>query len=68
MHGLPETIVADNGCSFISEEFQYFCGVDEIQLITSLPYHSSTNGLAGRAVPTVSKVKRIVGGTLKSKL
>lgn len=68
-HGLPRTIVTDNGASFTSSEFQRFCRSNGIQHLTSSPYHPSTNGLAERAVQTFKQgLKRMEGGTLQSKL
>ena len=49
-HGLPATIVSDNGSSFTSEEFHRFCKTNNIKHIRSAPRHPSTNGLAERAV------------------
>ena len=45
-HGLPQTIVSDNGPSFTSDEFMQANGIGHI---TSAPYHPSINGLAGIA-------------------
>lgn len=68
-HGLPRTIVSDNGRSFVSEEFQSFCRVNGIRHVTSAPYHPATNGLAERAVQSFKQgLQRLQGGTLQSKL
>ena len=50
--GLPEQLVADNGPSFTSEEFQQFMRNNRVHHIMTSPYHPSSNGLAERAVQT----------------
>ena len=49
-HGLPETIVSDNGSSFVSDEFETFLMSNGIAHVVSSPYHPATNGLAEKAV------------------
>ncbi len=44
--GVPETVVTDNGPSFVSEEFEGFLKKNGISHVTSAPYNSSSNGLA----------------------
>ena len=68
-HGLPRTIVSDNGPSFTSDEFKKFMQANGIRHITSAPYHPSTNGLAERAVQTVKQgLKQINGNSVEEKL
>ncbi len=52
-HGLPKTVVTDNGPSFTSAEFASFVKANGIRHITSAPYRPSTNGLAERGVQTM---------------
>ena len=67
--GLPETIVTDNGTSFISAEFEKFLRGNGIKHITSAPYHPATNGLAERAVQIVKRgLKKVKQGTLQSRI
>ena len=49
-HGLPRSIVSDNGSCFTSEEFKLFARTNGIRHIYSSLYHPASNGLAERAV------------------
>ena len=49
-HGLPDSIVSDNGTAFTSQEFSFICKANGIRHIRSAARHPSTNGLAERAV------------------
>lgn len=53
--GLPKTIVTDNGTAFKSEVFEKFCKINQIDHITSPPYHPQSNGAAERSVGIVKK-------------
>ena len=69
IHGLPRTIVSDNGPSFTSDEFKKFMQANGIRHITAAPSHPSTNGLAERAVQTVKQsLKQINGNSVEEKL
>ena len=68
-HGLPRSIVSDNGSCFTSEEFKLFEWTNEIRHIYSSPYHPASNGLAERAVQTVKNgLKKITEGNLEIRL
>ncbi|XP_055850620.1 uncharacterized protein K02A2.6-like [Episyrphus balteatus] len=42
--GYPESIKADNGRQFVSQELKDYCGNNNIKLITSPPYWPQANG------------------------
>ncbi|UYV65499.1 K02A2.6-like, partial [Cordylochernes scorpioides] len=50
LHGIPETLITDNGPQFISREFQKFLRTWKVVQITSSPYHRQSNGKAESAV------------------
>ncbi|GFS26633.1 endogenous retrovirus group K member 6 Pol protein [Elysia marginata] len=67
-HGLPDTIVSDNGPTFTSQEFQDFMKYNNIHHIRAAPYHPSSNGLAERAVETYkSSLRKMTRGTVHEK-
>ena len=67
--GIPESIVTDNGSCFVSDEFQSFLHANGIRLITSAPYHPSSNGLAERAVQILKKgLKKVHDGSINTRL
>ena len=68
-HGIPESIVSDNGSPFTSTEMKEFLTANGVKQITSSPYHPSSNGLAERAVQTCkSALKKMDGNSLHIKL
>ena len=68
-HGIPDTILSNNGSCFTSDELEHFCKMNDIKHITPSPYHPSSNGLAERAVQTVKEwIKRSENGTLETHL
>lgn len=52
-HGIPDTIVSDNGRNFVSGEFESFLRSNGIRHIRTAPYHPSSNGQAERFVQTI---------------
>ena len=68
-HGIPESIVSDNGSPFTSAEMKEFLTANGVKQITSSPYHPSSNGLAERAVQTCkSALKKMDGSSLDIKV
>ncbi|XP_032997764.1 uncharacterized protein K02A2.6-like [Lacerta agilis] len=62
-HGLPDTLVSDNGTAFTSAEFQEFVSKNGIRHIRSAPFHPATNGQAERMVRTTKDaLRRIIQG------
>ncbi|XP_060091235.1 LOW QUALITY PROTEIN: uncharacterized protein K02A2.6-like, partial [Heteronotia binoei] len=54
-HGIPDTIVTDNGAAFTSGDFQAFLQRYLIRHIRSAPFHPATNGQAERMVQTTKE-------------
>ncbi|KFD64029.1 hypothetical protein M514_23739 [Trichuris suis] len=68
-HGIPDSIVSDNGPQFTSEEFQLFCRNNLIKSILVSPYHPQSNGQVERMVQTVKdSLKRIIYGNWHKRL
>ena len=68
-HGIPDTIVSDNGSVFTSKELQQFVQSNGIKHVTTAQYHPASNGLAERAVQTVKNgLKKMTTGTLDDRL
>ena len=68
-HGLPDTIVSDNGAAFASDEFEDFVQQHGIRHVRSAPYHPATNGLAENAVKSFKRaMKKDTGEGLEMKL
>lgn len=55
-HGVPMTVISDNGPQYSSEEFAEFSRKWNFTHITSSPMYAQSNGLAERTVQTVKDV------------
>ncbi|XP_014661923.1 PREDICTED: uncharacterized protein K02A2.6-like [Priapulus caudatus] len=52
-HGVPETLMSDNGGQYTADEFARFARDYGFQHVTMSPHHSSGNGEVERAVKTL---------------
>ena len=58
-HGIPETIISDNGLQYASHEFANFASSYHFQHITSSLLFSQSSGQAERTVQTAKKMLKI---------
>lgn len=55
-HGIPDTLVSDNGPQYVSEVFKDFATAYQFQHVTSSPRYPQATGEAERAVGTVKSL------------
>ena len=55
-HGIPETVISDNGPQFSSKEFAKFASQYSFQHRTSSPHFPQSNSLVERTVQTVKNI------------
>ena len=68
-HGLPETIVSDNGPNFTSAEFESFLSNNGVKHTKVSPHHPASNGQAERAVRAFKEgIEKMEEGTIQDKL
>ena len=67
-HGIPETLISDNGPQYTSQEFASFAADYEFEHRTSSPYFPQGNGEAERAVGTIKSLLNKSGDPYKALL
>ena len=70
-YGICDTLVSDNGATFVSEKFQKFLKVNDIVHKTTIVYKPSINGLAERMVQSFKsslRAQKHDSGTIHQKL
>ena len=68
-HGIPETIVSNNGTPFINTLMKQLLKANGVRHVTAAPYHPSNNGLVEHTVQTSkAAVKKMSTGTLETKI
>lgn len=55
-HGIPNTVVSDNGPCFSSNEWQRFAEQYDFHHVTSSPYFAQSNGQAEKGVPSLKQL------------
>ena len=55
-HGIPETVISDNGPQFASDEFLMFATNWDFEHQTSSPGYPQSNGLAEKTVQTIKNI------------
>ena len=60
-HGIPETVISDNGPQYVSEAYSKFAQQYGFKHHTSSPYHPQGNGEAERAVQTIKSLLKKSG-------
>ncbi|XP_059580407.1 uncharacterized protein K02A2.6-like [Alligator mississippiensis] len=68
-HGVPDTVVSENGSAFTSAEFQDFASCNLIRTVFIVPCRPQANGHAERMVQTTKDaLKRIIVGDWPTRL
>ena len=56
LHGIPDTVVSDNGPQYDSKEMKEFASLYGFNCVTTSPHYPQSNGFAERMVKTVKKL------------
>lgn len=57
-HGIPESVLTDQGTNFLSEVFTQMCKLLQIKKMQTTPYHPQTNGALERTHRTLAEYLR----------
>ena len=55
-HGIPHTVVGDNGPQYVSAEMKKFSSMYGFNHVTTSPHYPQSNGFAERMVKTIKKL------------
>uniref|UniRef100_A0A2S2QET3 RNA-directed DNA polymerase n=1 Tax=Sipha flava TaxID=143950 RepID=A0A2S2QET3_9HEMI len=58
IHGIPETILTDQGTEFLSKTFSEICKLLKINKVNTSPFHPQTNGSLERSHRTLAEYLR----------
>ena len=58
VHGIPETILTDQGTEFLSKTFSEVCRLLKINKVNTSPFHPQTNGSLERSYRTLAEYLR----------
>ncbi|XP_058012440.1 uncharacterized protein K02A2.6-like, partial [Ahaetulla prasina] len=61
-HGLPDTLVSDNGPQFTATQFEGYLAEEGIRHALSAPFHPASNGLAERFVRSTKEALSRISG------
>ncbi|XP_058023862.1 uncharacterized protein K02A2.6-like, partial [Ahaetulla prasina] len=68
-HGLPDTLVSDNGPQFTATQFEEYLAEEGIRHALSAPFHPATNGLAERFIRRAKEaLSRLKPGDWQTKI
>lgn len=67
-HGIPETLISDNGPQFSGHEMKAFASDYCFEHVTSSPKHPQSNGEAERAVQTIKSLLKKAGDPYRALL
>ncbi|XP_058038754.1 uncharacterized protein K02A2.6-like [Ahaetulla prasina] len=68
-HGLPDTLVSDNGPQFTATQFEEYLADAGIRHALSAPFHPASNGLAERSVRSAKEaLSRLKPGDWQTKI